>query len=267
MGTVCGSNVCANGPANVGQWTTPQYYGRACDGVTAGPGGCKNGVNMGCGGNLACASASACNSSCAKDADCLSGFYCNSGVCAARKARGVACTRPFECASLECLNNVCEDCFSDNGYRCPINQPFCQAIGGRWQCTACSGSNCLSDGSGRLNCRANSTFPGVCPANAPNCGTDGVCRCGTSATPCKIGQICVNGVCKIGGTLPCVQSTDCATGTCGPGVCPATPQNNLCIEMFPFNPCDQTGADPNFPPGCFSHFDVAPICQIDTSKP
>src|SRR5205814_5882985 len=109
-------------------------------------------------------SASTCGMSCGKDADCLTGFYCKTNVCTARLGRGAPCTRPFECASLECLNNACSDCFSDNGYRCPINQPSCNLSNGQWQCAACSGTGCLSDGSGRINCRANSTFPGVCPA-------------------------------------------------------------------------------------------------------
>jgi hypothetical protein len=259
MGTVCGSNVCSNGPDTVGQWASPAFYGVACDGVTPGASGCKAGANTGCAGHFACASGSACKTTCSLDADCVNGYYCSSGVCMARKTSG-ACARDFECASLACFSGNCADCYGLDNYQCPVSSPAC--LTGN-KCGACNyAPYCLNDGTGRYDCRKHP----FCPARAPSCGTDGVCRCGTADVQCPIGTICLNGACKLGGTQPCVQASDCAYGTCTNGLCPKTPLSGICFDTPGGTSCDPAGAATGYVPSCdATALDSVPVCEIDTS--
>jgi hypothetical protein len=72
----------------------------------------------------------------------------------------------------------------------------------------------------------------TCPSNAPDCGADHHCHCGTGAQCPSAGQICVSGQCKMAGQWPCINSGDCAYGTCTGGVCPQTSSGQLCTGVL-----------------------------------
>jgi hypothetical protein len=237
VGTLCGT-ACANtaGASVAGQWYSPTstVRNKKCNGTTAGPAGCLvDSTSMtSCTAGLTCADASTCKTSCTTHSDCIFGYYCDAGTCVQEKALGAEpCSSAIECQSRACTGTQgrptphCELCLGQ--YSCPITTPNCQLAVGAVGCQPCQSSfqTCNSDGS--ENCHT-----GVCPANAPDCGTDNHCHCGTGAQCPYQGQICIGGQCKMGGLWPCVSATDCAYGTCANGACPPMPANSLCTYVF-----------------------------------
>lgn len=240
-GTVCGA-VCTNDQSNgvvAGQWYTPSTIrNKKCNGSTAGAAGCvtdTSGSAPYCGVSgapgLVCASPTACKTSCFVDSDCAFSYYCNAGTCTSKG--GTSCSSAIQCSNGACTGSQvqpvphCAPCV--NSYTCPITAPNCQLAVGTPGCIACDPGyeSCNSDGS--INC---SVAGSVCPSNAPNCGADNHCHCGTGAQCLHAGEICVSGQCKMRGGWPCVNSGDCAYGSCANGVCPPTPSGGLCTGLL-----------------------------------
>jgi hypothetical protein len=217
--------------AHVGVWASTSYKTKKCDGATASVAGCKVQPDTGCPGNLTCENAVGCKNTCAGDPDCLYGYRCVSGSCVLKKGVGTACTLDAECATGLCddQNHVCMAC--RNGGNCTNKVPLC---GDDHTCSNCNvyrnGSDCHPDGS--LNC--NGTGPCIF-GNAPDCNpATGLCGCG-SVSECKGWMVCVNHLCKVAGGRPCINSGDCASGTCpaGGGVCPVSPTGTICTFDYP----------------------------------
>ena len=246
-GTVCGT-VCSNDESDgviAGQWYSPSTIrNKKCNGTTAGAAGCvtdNSGSAPYCGiagaPGLVCASSTACKTSCFVDSDCAHDYYCNAGTCT---SKGGLCSSATQCSNGACTGSFvqptpqCSPCA--NSYTCPITSPACWLAVTTPGCYSCSFDSdpaaCNSDGS--YNC---STGTGACPANAPDCGADNHCHCGTGAQCPYAGQICVSGQCKMSGRWPCVNATDCAYGSCTNGVCPSTPTGGLCTGLLVASEC------------------------------
>jgi hypothetical protein len=257
---VCGGNLCAHGADTNGQWAPATLRGQYCDGVNTGANACKAGPNVGC-GNYTCDTPTACKISCSSDADCVSGNYCSGGSCVGRKGSGAPCSRSFECQSLACVAGACTGCWAYGG--CASTTPVCGAGGVCIACSASAGLSCLADG--HYDCNGFGGGQPGCGERAPSCGTDGVCRCSSTIEVCPEGTICFNGACKIAGTLPCVQASDCAYGTCTNGICPILPQGDWCTPLPDSNPCDPTGTTPPDVPACYPNVKGVAYCFVDTS--
>jgi hypothetical protein len=239
VGTSCGNDVCTNGaedPLTPGQYTTPTYQRRVCDGA-AGSSHCVLGSNQGCNGDLTCASATACRTVCARDADCISSYgasyYCAGVTCLPRNSNGVACTNHNQCLSRVCNQGTCAQCASDDD--CPVINPSC-----------CSGTcspagycdDNYSNGDGSLNCQ----LQGICGSRHSVCTGVG-CGCG-SVLDCPNGSICKPGSpakCLVNGGQPCVQNSDCLSGTCT--------TSGLCATSLAGAICDNSGGTTR-PTGC-----------------
>jgi hypothetical protein len=235
--TSCGANVCTNGPEDTtnapGQWTTPTFQRRLCDGTTAGSAGCKLGTNQGCTGKSACASASACLTSCTRDADCLGGFYCSGNACVARIQTGQPCTHHNQCLSRVCsTSGVCVDCAGNDD--CPVDTPVCCGAGGGFCAVVGVCDDYYPGANGSINC----VLSGFCGNRHSICvpsttsSDDGSCTCG-QISDCPVGTICKTdgSGCFVNGGQPCVKSSDCLSGICSSnGVCGTSAAGALCAN-------------------------------------
>jgi hypothetical protein len=251
LGTSCGS-VCTDDASltTAGQRSTASsYYQKKCNG-TAGSAGCVKDASTQSwcipgSARLTCASSTTCKTQCYTDSDCVWGYYCDSStaMCTPRKSTGDyqnSCSRAMECFNGACISTYdnpafhCGDCQTGTEYTCELAtlgvppQMVCQ--GGFHE------PSCLPYAPDQGGC--NSGGSGFCPPNAPNCGSNGLCVCGTTGGPCsEVGDICVNGQCKRAGGFPCINSSGCAYGTCNAGVCPPTPTGGVCTQLLVPNEC------------------------------
>jgi hypothetical protein len=239
-GTACGGGtVCTDDPSiTAGQRaSTSLLRNKKCNGTTAGAAGClvdnvstptTCGAPQGAPG-LTCQNAASCKTSCFVESDCSQYFYCNAGACTPKN--GATCANATQCTNGACSGSfvnptpTCKVCISD--YTCPIEAPNCQLAVGVPGCVACNtaAQSCNADGS--VYCPTQ-----TCPSNAPDCGSDHHCHCGTGAQCPNAGQICVSGQCKMAGQWPCINSGDCAYGTCTGGVCPQSSSGQLCTGVL-----------------------------------
>ncbi len=89
---------------------------RSCQGACE---SCASGTcslrSLGSAGSTSCSpyvcrgDSASCPGSCSTDAHCISGRVCVSGACIPPQSNGTACSNATECASGNCLNNVCSD--------------------------------------------------------------------------------------------------------------------------------------------------------------
>jgi hypothetical protein len=242
---VCAGNVCCSGPctdqgaASCGTNGTCapgtgicQFYGNTtscssasctnaisttyttCDGM----GSCAGDVTVtNCPGNLQCdAAMSTCLGVCSQPSDCISGYTCSSGSCL--RANGQSCATDSDCASNQCLGNICcGSCIT--GGTCGATA--CAA--GTGACiypapdTVCMPGFCagtligltVCDGAGSCKNAGNIMCPtGKCTANGCSactadvqCGPYGYCS-GTTCQPrqvagamCTAGDQCVSNGC------------------------------------------------------------------------
>jgi hypothetical protein len=239
VGTSCGSDVCMNGPEDSltpGQYSSPSFQRRLCDG-SVGSSHCVLGSNQGCTNNLTCASATACRTVCARDADCVASYvggtyYCAGVTCLLRNSNGVACTNHNQCLSRVC-QGTCVQCASDDD--CPVINPSC-CSGTCSPAGQCDDNYSNADGS--LNCH----LQGLCGSRHSVC-TGVACGCG-SVLDCPNGSICEPGSpakCLVNGGQPCVQNSDCLSGTCTTG--------GLCATSLAGAICDNSGGTTR-PTGC-----------------
>jgi hypothetical protein len=186
----------------------------SCSGTTA---GVCNTTQMGCPGSLTCASATSCKQTCAADVDCIHGFYCKNGSCLAVGGMGATCARDVECQSNVCVNLQCVGCrtHADCTWGGCVNN----------QCQTCTtDQDCINWGWGG---HCNTDFGCYCTTGQyctngvnPVCDTSvgsGECTCAKST--CAPNQACTAGGCRWNSGQPCLQPTDCASGSCVAGAC------------------------------------------------
>ena len=239
-GTACGGGtVCTDDPSIIAgqRASTSLRRNKKCNGTAAGAAGClvdnvstptTCGAPQGAPG-LTCQDAVNCKTSCFVESDCSQYFFCAAGACTAKN--GATCADATQCTNGACTGSfvnptpTCKVCITD--YTCPITAPNCQLAVGTPGCVACNSAaqSCNADGS--VYCPTQ-----TCPSNAPDCGADHHCHCGTGAQCPSAGQICVSGQCKMAGQWPCINSGDCAYGTCTGGVCPQTSSGQLCTGVL-----------------------------------
>jgi hypothetical protein len=65
-------------------------------------------------------------------------------------------------------------------------------------------------------------------------------------------MVCIGSACKVAGGHPCVNSSDCASGSCQSGLCSLTPMGGYCVGDIP-SECASGSCGPNFVngPGMF----------------
>jgi hypothetical protein len=142
------------------------------------------------------AAAAACHTTCNVDGDCASTHYCTGvgGACAPKGGAGGACTAANQCATGNCVDNVC--CGS-------ASCPSCQACNVAGSAGACAP---LSAGSTDAN--------GSCTdQGAATCGTNGKCNGAGGCQKYGDGTACATATCPAGAaTLKLVGS--CSGGAC-----------------------------------------------------
>jgi len=202
-----------------------------CDGVTASSAGCKPVAATNCGTSV-CLNATACKTTCAADGDCLSGYGCLGGSCVAKKADGTACSAGTECVSGICLVDAngsgpaCRGCPGRNN-GCPQQIPGC---GDNYECAYSCGA--IRDPSGCVGAAFDCTVEPYIPTVAIQCDTSSrLFHCG-GLTSCPPWMVCSAGGCLVAGGRPCIQSSDCYTGTCSGGVCQSTGSGGACLGSF-----------------------------------
>jgi hypothetical protein len=247
-GTACGPGTCMNGPdslgfaAHVGQYVSVSVVVDRCDGSAGERAACKPTTEGDCGG-LTCAVDQTCKTSCATHADCVLGSYCDeeAGACLPQKADGAPCASKVECQNRICNSGSCAGpAYND------ISNPIHDQ--------ACSNDTTLNAPS--------------CPAAAPDCSTDGSCRCGP-APACPKWMVCVNleGDCRVAGRHPCLRSADCISGECEAGLCPFTGLYAPCTDDADHGQFDPRGVECEWPLYCGSWGNRKVVPGLPTDLP
>ena len=180
-GTECGAGRCQG---------TTEFAASTCDGA----GTCRAGASRTCPGGGTCMGSS-CGSSCTVDASCQNGFFCDQGICRAKRARGAACTGPAQCASGFCADSVC--CST----ACTETCHACNVAVAPGTCTP------VPAGQDPRN---------ICPTDpAASCARNGACNGAGACQFYAAGSSC--------GSSTCSNSTETLASTCnGIGVCMAS---------------------------------------------
>jgi hypothetical protein len=195
---------------------------------------------------------------CSQNNECLSTQTCDNGTCTYKTCRASSeCGTDQTCTSGFCYQNTCEDNTGCTGINI-CNNGLCTPFG-----TSCeSDSNCFNSGlicvnkrcvqcAGNVDCGAGSVCggdgkcytncntaisqggTGICPAESPNCNSNGVC-CPSNSRPCSSGcgtDYCVNGICSCSqGNINdrCTQDRDCQSGKCLQGANTCQPSGAVC---------------------------------------
>ena len=215
-----------------------------------------------------CLNATTCLDTCSASQPCAAGSFCDAaGVCQVKKANGATCTTITECATGNCVDNVC--CDSACTGQCEsCNEPNlagrCTAVAGnprglratcagtaacKGTCGGADGTKCVFPG-GAIQC-----MPGSCTngsaTSATVCNGAGMCtlattmpcasnqcadpvRCSSgcsAAVPCPATQFCnLNAVCvpKKANAGNCQGGAECTSGNCADGVCCDLACNGQC---------------------------------------
>lgn len=140
----------------------------------------------------------------------IGGYQINSTV-----SNGGTCFFSSECASSDCLNNVCVNgSCSINGSGCMSGATCCSGLCQSLSCVACltNGGSCSSNGS----CCSGICNAGVCSASS----------CTSNGGACTIGSTCCSTLCQgsqcvmcesTGGS--CSTGANCCSGNCCSGSC------------------------------------------------
>jgi hypothetical protein len=166
-----------------------------------------------------CNGVAACQSTCGNDNDCATGYYCT-GVgltCAMKKGNGTACTAGGQCASRNCVDDVC--CGS-------ASCPNCQACNVAGSPGACSP---MIPGAVDPNGTCMDQGPTSCGTNG-KCNGAGGCQKYPDNTPCSQATCQSTATLKLGGTCSggtCTSTTQaCAPFVCSSGACTNTCNND-----------------------------------------
>ena len=224
--TSCGTGTCTNGSQGNGQWASPTFHPRNCNGSGTGDAACVLSTgNLGCSGNFVCLDGASCRTNCVREIDCVDGYYCASdGTCQQRMSTSSmsVCTKDQQCQSRVCMGS-CVQCDMDDD--CPRNTPLCSSN----VCIPCYDYLPYYEQDG---CNP----PDYASMNSESafCGTRTYpqqyysCKCGT-LNECPVGSVCNNNTCLIRGGQPCVAN-NCVYGSCTNGVCPLEPPNTPCTK-------------------------------------
>jgi hypothetical protein len=224
--TSCGAGQCTNGSQGNGQWASPTFHPKNCNGTGTGDAACALSTgNLGCSGNVVCLDGASCRTNCVREVDCVDGSYCASdGTCKQRMPISPmsVCTKDQQCQSRVCMGS-CVQC--DQNDDCPRNTPICSSN----VCIPCYEVPRYMDQDGcqppdYASMSSESAFCGT--RTFPQ--TDYSCKCGT-LSECPVGSICNNNTCLIRGGQPCVTN-NCAYGSCTNGVCPLGPPDTPCAS-------------------------------------
>jgi hypothetical protein len=169
-GTSCAQGAC-NGNILSG--------GSTCDGN----GSCVAGAPHSCVPYVCDAMARACKTTCASGADCVAPRTCSGGVCGTFRALGQACVNGVDCVSGNCVDGVC--CSSASCTACFT----CNAPGGPGSCRPVAAGQ--ADPHNRCAIQA----AGSCGLNG-TCDGLGACASYPDGTSCRMGRVCVGGVCR-----------------------------------------------------------------------
>jgi hypothetical protein len=228
--TSCGAGQCTNGSQGNGQWTSPTFHPKNCNGTGTGDTACALSTgNLGCSGNFVCLDGTSCRTNCVREVDCIDGYYCASdGTCQQRMSTSTSshCTKDQQCQSRVCMNSSCVEC--DQSDDCPRNTPVCVSN----VCKPCRDVPMYMDQDGcnpHDNASMNSQVAFCGTRTFPQ--TDLSCECGT-LNECLVGSICSNNTCLIRGGQPCVTD-NCVYGSCANGVCPMEPVDKPCTFTSP----------------------------------
>ena len=195
-GTECAAGRCM---------TTTEFAASTCDGA----GMCKAGASRTCPGGGTCMGTS-CGSSCTVDANCQTGFFCDQGICRAKRTRGAACTGPAQCATNFCADGIC--CAT----ACTETCHACNVASAVGTCTR------VPAGQDPRN---------ICPADpAASCARDGTCNGAGACRFYAAGSTCGASTCTAFtetpastcnglGTCLATASRDCGGFTCGTSAC------------------------------------------------
>jgi hypothetical protein len=178
-----------------------------------------------------CASATNCKPSCASDSDCVYNYRCINTQCQLKKANGVACTLASECLSGICIVDVngngpdCHGC--NSGETCPRDTPGCSD---QKECiNKCQNirdpSGCNADGSYKCSVEF------LIQATNPECDGQDHFHCG-ALQRCPGWMLCINGTCKVDGGQPCLNASDCASGSCAAGRCTLSGDHVPCTSDY-----------------------------------
>jgi hypothetical protein len=213
MCTICTScdilgalGTCTPLPKSVEDLVNHCEINTACDGAD---GGCVLAMNIGHFGDA-----------CTADTGCFNGI-CQGGFC--KLANGDFCADDIACGSNHCSGYHCVGCTttSTGGTDCADVDATCI----KGVCTLPGGSPCAADS----DCAGQSCLGGFCvesgseACTAAGCITHfcnaGACETCASTPPndeCPLGTACMGGNCLAPPGAFCTQSSQCASGTCGP---------------------------------------------------
>ena len=200
-GTGCGTTTCAGG----------NQTGLSCNGL-----GLCGSATTPC-APYVCAG-SQCAATCSKDDDCIPSYWCDvpTHTCQPDAVAGIACLRPSQCSSGNCVDTFCCD----------------TACAGT--CQACSNAKKGSGNNGTCSTISNGADPdSECPdPSGPSCGYTGACS-GTGTCALQVAGIacgvtnCTTGVqtgfaCNGLGNCLSATTAACAPYLCGTTSCRAT---------------------------------------------
>ena len=195
-GTECASGRCTG---------TTEFAASTCNGS----GSCIAGASRTCPGGGTC-TGSSCGSSCTGDGSCQNGFFCDQGVCRAKRGRGVACTGPAQCASGFCADGVCcSTACTETCHACNV----AAAVG-----------TCTPVPAGQDPRNICPTDPSTSCARNGACNGAGACQFYAAGSSCG-SSTCMNATetpaptCNGLGTCTAPGTRDCGAYTCGASAC------------------------------------------------
>ena len=257
----CSSNECITLAPGIGFCCASACTGDCRSCVRNGNGTCSDVVaaeNPGiCEGTRWCDGAKSCvtkvGMSCAAGETCAPGTWCETGTCQPLVGLGGLCVNGGSCAGgLPCVDGRCcengcaDECESCNQAsalgRCePLanfaTDPMClagevcsRAAGG---CAFATGKGCAADDECASGyCVDSLCCNRACDGTCESCAAAGICALVTNAEAPRCGDdfACNNaGACSLAAGRPCLDATDCASGSCGPGdVCCAVGCDGQC---------------------------------------
>lgn len=286
QGTTCSAAGCQDGVL------TPAA---TCDGQST---ECQVGAPQSCGG-LACEDAGSCKGNCTNNVDCVSGHYCDvdTNECKVLVSQGDACTSDVQCASGNCVDDVCcntpceGQCEACNLAAAPgVCLPVTGSpLGGRPACDT-DGSVCGGSCNGGL--RTACTYPGAgTQCGQPSCSDgvatlaalcDGLGGCNEPTTQscgeyecgeteclgdcavdenCAAGHFCSGGMCaeQLERGDACSRDAQCESGYCVDDVCCDGGCDGQCEA------CDVAGQEGTCSPVQGQPHGARPACASDGS--